>query len=50
MERKNTEDDKFNFMIGVSLDQENILNFRTAFFESEIGVQIVSPTSLKAEF
>lgn len=38
MVRKNIDDDKFNFMIGVTLDQDNILNFQTAFFESELGV------------
>lgn len=46
MEKKDSDDDSYNFMVGITLDDDNVLNFETAFFESEIGVQVVSKTSL----
>lgn len=50
MQKPEAKDEKFNFVIGVTLQDDNILTFQTAFFESEIGLQIVSETSLKSEF
>lgn len=44
------DDERFNFTVVLSIDDNQVLHFETSFFDSEFAVSVATKTSLKTEF
>lgn len=48
--KKEDNESRYNFVVGVVLDEKRVLNFKTAFFDQESQTKVITPTSLRTDF